>query len=148
MFAQVRQTSLHCVYIRLFQIRLGHSAMHLQRTYCSYQHAGVRSQACLTAFDVEEFFCAQVSAESGFRNGEVCQPQGRAGGHNAVAAVGDVGKGTAVDDGRHVFQGLYQVRFYRILQQGRHGAGCVQVFRRYGLSVIVIGNYDLFQPFF
>ena len=148
MFAQVRQAFLHRFHVGLFQIRFGYAAVHLQRADRGYQDAGVRGQAGLTAFDVEEFLRAQVGAESGFRNGEVRQAQGRAGGHDAVAAVGDVGKGTAVDDGRHMFQCLDQVRFHRIFQQGRHGAGRVQVFRRYRFAVIVISHNNSFQPFF
>ena len=148
MFAQVRKAFLHRFHVGLFQIRFGYAAVHLQRADCGYQDAGVRGQACLTAFDVEEFLRAQVSAESGFRNGKVRQTQGRAGGHDAVAAVGNVGKGAAVDDGRHMFQCLDQVRFHRILQQGRHGACRVQVFRRNRFAVIVVSDYDPFQSFF
>ena len=144
MLAQIRQAFLHRFHIGFFQICFGHAAMHLQGAYRGDQHAGVRRQARLTAFDIKEFLGSQVGAESGFRNGKVRQPQGRTGGHDAVAAVGDVGKGAAVDDGRHMFQSLDQIRFYRILQQGRHSPCCVQVFRRNRFAFIVIGNDNTF----
>ena len=79
MFAQVREAFLHRFHVGFFQICFRYAAVHLQGADRGYQHAGVRSQPSLTAFDVEEFLCAQVSAESGFRNGEIRQPQGRTG---------------------------------------------------------------------
>lgn len=52
-----------------------------------------------------------------------------------------------MDQGRHVFQGLDQVRFDGVLQERRHGAGRVDIGRRDGLAVVRVGDDNAFQPF-
>ena len=79
------------------------------------------------ALDVQEFLRAQIRTETGLGNGVVSQLQRSLGGHDGVAPVGDVGKGTAVDEGGGPFQGLDQVGLEGIHQQGGHRALGLQV---------------------
>src|SRR5699024_3677692 len=60
--------------------------------------------------------------------------------------VGDVGKGTAVDDGGVVFQRLDQVGVDGVLEQGGHGAGRADLPGGDRFAVIGIGADDAGQP--
>src|SRR5699024_265590 len=76
------------------------------------------------------------------------QGQAEPGGHDAVAAVGDVGKGAAVDDGGVVLQGLDQVGVDGVLQQGGHGPGRADLPGGDGLAVVGVGADDPGQTLF
>ena len=69
-------------------------------------------------------------------------------GHNAVAAVGNVGEGAAVNDGGVVFQSLHQIGVNGILQQGSHGTGGLDVTGGHGLAVVGVGAHDLAKALF
>ena len=60
--------------------------------------------------------------------------------------MGDVGKGTAVDEGRSAFQGLHQVGLQRVLQQGGHGPGGLQIAGGDGLVIVGVAHHDAAQP--
>ena len=89
--------------------------MILEGTDCGDDDHSVGLQACHTALDVQEFLCAQVGSEAGFRDAVVAKLKGHAGGCDGVAAVGDVGEGAAVHEGRGMLQGLDQVGLDGIL---------------------------------
>ena len=74
------------------------------------QNGSGRSESGLTAFDIAEFFRTEIRAESGFGHNIVGEFQGGLGGDHRVAAMGDVGKGAAMDDRWIVFHSLHQVR--------------------------------------
>jgi hypothetical protein len=38
--------------------------MHFESTYCGYDDCTIGDEATVSAFDVEEFFCSDVSSES------------------------------------------------------------------------------------
>ena len=101
--------------------------MVLQGPDRGYQHHRVGGEAGHAAFDVQELLCAQVGAEAGLSDGVVPKIQGHPGGHHRVAAVGDIGKGAAVDEGGSALQGLDQVGLQGVLQQGGHGPGGLQI---------------------
>ena len=63
----------------------------------------------IAALDVQELLCAQICAEAGLGDDVVGQREAELGGHDAVAAVGDVGEGTAVNEGGGALQSLDQV---------------------------------------
>ena len=99
------------------------------------------------ALDVQELLCAQVCAEARLGHNIVAQLEGDAGGHDGVAAVGDVGEGAAVDKGRGTLQGLDQVGLEGILQQGGHGPGCLQIASGHRLVVVGIGHDHAAETF-
>ena len=60
--------------------------------------------------------------------------------------MGNVGKGTAVDQGGGALQRLHQIGLDGVLQQGRHGALGLQVVGGDRLAVIGVGHHDAAQP--
>ena len=60
--------------------------------------------------------------------------------------MGDVGKGTAVDEGRRLFQCLYQVGLQRVFQQGGHSAFRLQIMGGDGLAAVAVTDDDAAQP--
>ena len=83
----------------MVQLGLGHAAVAFQCPDSGYHHHGAGPQTRQTALDVQELFRAQICAEAGLGHSVIAQLQGHAGGGDGVAAVGDVGEGTAVDQG-------------------------------------------------
>ena len=72
-------------------------------------HHRAGGQPCRLAFDVQELFGPQVEAKAGLCHDIVRQRQAHAGGDDGVGALGDVGEGATVQQGRGTFQGLHQV---------------------------------------
>ena len=142
-FFQIDDTFFHSVHIRRSQVRLRHPAMHLQCAHCSNQHNSIRLQPGITAFDVKEFFSAQISAEACFCNRIISQLHSRLSCHHAVAAVGDIGKRPAVNNRRHIFQCLHKIRLHSILQKGSHSAVGFDLPCGNRFAVIIISNNDL-----
>ena len=94
------------------------------------------------ALDVEEFLRTEVGAESGLRHGVVAELQGQLRGGHGVAAVGDVGERSAVDDRRRVLQRLHEVGLERLDQQRGHRALRLEVAGRDGLAAAAVGDDD------
>ena len=80
------------------------------------QHYCCRLEIAHPAFDVQEFLRAQISAEARLRDCIIRQFQSHPRRGQTVAAMCDIGKRTAMNDGRNVFQRLHQVRFDRLFQ--------------------------------
>jgi hypothetical protein len=78
------------------------------------------SQSGLAAFDVEKLLRPEIGAETRLGHDVVGELQGGLCGDHRIAAVRDVRKGTAVDEGRGVFDRLDQIRGEGILEQRRH----------------------------
>ena len=108
--------------------------MELQRPDGGHHHRRVGHKARRPALDIQKFFRTQIRAEAGLGDAVLPQVQGRPGGSHAVAAVGDVGKGAAVDDGGRALQRLHQIGQHGLLQKCRHGALGFQVMGGNGLS--------------
>ena len=73
-------------------------------------------QTALAAEDIVEFLSAEVSAEASLRDGVFARAEGHLGGQERVAAVGDVGKGAAVDEHGGSLKGLDKVGLDGVLQ--------------------------------
>ncbi len=56
--------------------------------------------------------------------------------------MSDVGEGAAVDEGGNVFDGLYQVRIQRLLQEGRHGSRRLEIRRGDGSAAPAVSHDD------
>ena len=109
--------------------------MHLQRLRGGHQNGELWRDARLSAFNVEELFCTQVGTEPRLGDGVVAKGHGHFGSHHAVTAVSDVGKGTAVDKGRRVLDGLNHIGMDGIVQDGHDCAAHPQVFNREGFAL-------------
>ena len=67
------------------------------------------ARAGLAALDVEEFLGAEIGAEAGFGHDIVGELERGGGGEHRIAAMRDIGEGTAMDEGRRAFQRLHQI---------------------------------------
>jgi len=74
-------------------------------------------QARLAALDVDEFLRARSAPKPASRDHVIRELHRRARRDHGVAAVGDVGERTAMNESGIVFQRLHQVRLDRVLQQ-------------------------------
>ena len=148
MLEQVGQSPLQGRQILSAQFRLGRTAVVLQGPDRGHDHHRVGLQPRHAAFDVQKLLRPQVRAEARLRDGIVSQLQGHPGGGDGVAAVGNVGKGPAVDQSRRVLQRLDQIGLQGVLQQGRHGAGRLQVGSGHRGVVIGVAHHDPPQPGF
>ena len=109
-------------------------------------HHGVGLDAGLAALDVHELLGPQVGAEAGLGDRILREPHRQLRGQHAVAAVGDVGEGPAVDEGRIAFQRLHEVRLEGVFQEHGHGAVGLQIGRGDRFAVAGIGDDDPPQP--
>ena len=117
----------------------------LERTGGCDDHNGAGTNARHAALDVEELLGTQVGAETGLGNRDVAKAHGHAGGHDGVAAVGNIGERTAVDKRGRALECLNQVGFERVLEQGSHGTLSLKVTGADGLAGIAIADDDLAQ---
>ena len=145
MAQEIGQAPLQGGEVLLVQFRLGCAPVVLQGPDGGHQHHRVGGEAGHAAFDVQELLSAQVGAEAGLGDGVVPQLQSHPGGHHRVAAVGDIGKGAAVDEGRGALQSLDQVGLQGVLQQGGHGPGGLQIAGGDRLFVIGVAHDDAAQ---
>ena len=145
---QVGGTGLDGLEVGLVQVSLGHAAVALEGAHGGHQHAGTGCNACIAALDVQELLGTQVGTEACLGDGVVGQRKAQLGGQHAVAAVGNVGEGAAVNDGGVVFQRLDEVRVQCVLQQGGHGTGRADLTGRDGLAVVGVGAHDLGKALF
>ena len=102
-------------FIQRFQILCAqvlhvNAAMGFQRPHGRNQHHGIRLNPGFAAFDVDEFFRAQIRAKTRLGDDNIGQFQRRLRGDHRIAAMGDIGERPAMDKHRIVFQGLDQIR--------------------------------------
>ena len=86
------------------------AAVIFQRAHGRHQRHHGRLQAGHAGLDIDELFRAQVRAKARLGHDIIGQLQPGLGGGHAVAAVGDVGEGAAMNDGQIILQGLRQIR--------------------------------------
>ena len=143
---QVGQALLHVFDLRQGGVFLARAAVKGQGAHRGHHHRGVRGQPRRPALDVQELFRAQVAAEARLGDHIIRQGQGHAGGDDGIAAVGDIGEGTAVHQRRRAFQGLHQIGLHRVLEQGAHGPGGLEILGGDGGSFKGITHHDALQP--
>ena len=143
---QVGQAFFQGLQVFLIQVGLGRAAVVLEGADGGHHHHGGGGEPGQAALDIQKLFRPQVGAEAGLGDGVVPQTHGHAGGDDAVAAVGDVGKGPAVDEGGGALQGLDQIGLHGVLEQGGHGALGLQVGGGHGLVVVGVGHHHPAQP--
>src|SRR5690606_14696928 len=106
-------------------------------------HRGSGLQPGLAALDVEELLGTQVGAEARFGDDVFAELQRGSGRDDRIAAVRDVGEGSAMDEGGVVLQRLHQVRLHRVLQKHRHRAVGLDVAAIDRRLVAAIGDNDV-----
>ena len=111
------------------EVAAGDAAVHLERADGGDDDGAGGGEVGLAAFDVEEFFAAEIGAEAGLGDDDFGEFERELGGDHRVAAMGDVGEGAAVDEGGGAFDGLHQVGHQGVAQQDGHGAVGLQVLR-------------------
>ena len=119
------------------------AAVHLERAHGGNHHHAVGDQAGVAALDVEEFFHADVGAETGFGDHVIGQLEGDLVGDDGTVAVGDVGERSGVHEGRRAFQGLHQGGHDGVLHQDGHRTGAAHVFGGDGLASLAGGDHDI-----
>ena len=147
-FFKVYDTFFNCFHVGSSQFRFRNTTMHLESTNSCNQYNSVRFQACITAFNIKEFFCTKVSTKTCFSNGVVCQFHSSFSCHYTVAAVSNVCKGTTVDNCRNIFQSLNEVRFNSIFQESCHCSVRIDLTSSNCFACIVISNDNLAKAFF
>ena len=125
--AEIGAALLHRLDVLLAEVFLLDAAIHLHGAHGGDDDRGRRLQAGLAALDVEEFFRAEIGAETGFGDDIVGELQRRRGGDDRVAAMRDVGERAAMHEGRVVLQRLHEVGLHGVLEQHGHGAVGLEV---------------------
>src|SRR6202041_1444564 len=74
------------------------AAVHFQRANSGDEYNAIGREAGLAAFDIEKLFGAEIRAEARLGDDIVGKLERRGGGEHRVAAVGDVGERTAVNE--------------------------------------------------
>ena len=146
MFGKIGKAFLQGFDVFFLEVLLIDAAVHLEGPDGSDDDDGIGFDPGETALDVHELFSAEVGTETGFRNGDVAHLHGQFRGDDGVAAVGDVGKGTAVNEGRRMFDGLDQVRFDGIFHEDGHSPFDTELTGRNQISVQVISYGDVPHP--
>ena len=147
MTLKVRHAGFQRLQVFLLQVFFLDAAMHLQGADGGDDDDAGRLEAGLAALDVEELLGAQVSAEAGFGDDIVGELQRGGSGDDRVAAMRDVGEGTAVNEGRRAFERLHQVRRDRFLEQRGHRAVRLQLLGAHRLTLARIGDDDVAEAF-
>ena len=109
MAQQVGKAPLQRLQILVVQLGLGNAAVMLQGPDGGHHHHGVRLQIRHTALDIQELLRSQVGAKARLCDHIVSQLQSGVGGGDGITAVGNIGKGPAVHNGRRMLQCLDQV---------------------------------------
>ena len=122
-----------------------HAAVVLEGAQGRHHHHRIGAQARLAALDVNELLSAQISTKAGLGDHILAKLERSLGGGDGVAAVGNVGKRAAVDDGRVVLQGLHQVGLDRVFEQRGHGALGLEVTGANGCLLAGVANDDVAQ---
>ena len=145
MAQQVGHAGLEGLEVLLVEVGLGHTAVVLKRAGSGDDHDSTRANTRHAALDVEELLGTQIGAKAGLGNGDIAKAHGHTRSHDGVAAVGNIGEGTAVDKRRRTLERLDQIGLERVLEQGRHGALGLKVAGTNGLAGKAVADDDLAQ---
>ena len=122
--------------------------MHLESTDGCDEDNGSRFESRHAALDIDEFFSTEVCSEASFCHDIVCIFEGQFSSQHTVTAMSDIGKWSAVDDGRSMLQGLHQIWMDGIFEDSCHGPSSHEVFGCDRLSLVVVPNNDAIKTFF
>ena len=112
------------------------AALHLQSLHRGYKNREARLQSRLAALNVVKLLRSEVGAEPCLGDHIVAARHRCLRRHDGVAAVGYVGKRSAVDKRRRMLDGLHKIRLHRCLQKHRDGALNAHILDRERLVVV------------
>jgi hypothetical protein len=118
-----------------------------ERPNRGHHDAGIRAKARLAALDIDELLGAKVRTKAGLSHNKVSQLERRLGGHDRIAAMGDVGKWAPMHKRGIVLERLDQIGFQRIPQQHRHRPVRLQVTGTDGLLLSRVADDDVANAF-
>ena len=121
--------------------------LYFKRAGSRDDHDSAGANARHAALDVEELLGTQIGTEAGLGNGDIAKAHRHTRGHDRVAAVGNVGEGTAVDKRGRALERLHQVGLERVLKQRGHGTLGLKVAGTDGLAGKAVADDDLTQAF-
>ena len=145
MAQQVGHAGLEGLEVLLVEVGLGNTAVVLKGASGRDNHDGVGTNARHAALDVQEFLGTQIGTKAGLGNGDIAKTHSHTRGHDGVAAVGDIGEGTAVDKRGRTLERLHQIGLERILEQCGHSSLGLKVACADGLAGKAVADDDLAQ---
>ena len=119
--------------------------MHLQGADSSHDNHRIRMNTGKAALDIQELLSTQVCTEASLGYHHISKLQGKLGSHDGVAAVGDIGKRAAMDQGRSALQSLHQIWLDGILKEQCQGTGHVQLISPDSTAITGISHHNLPQ---
>lgn len=134
--------------IFLAKVCFFNTAVVFERTNGRDKHNGGGRQPRHAAFNIEEFFAAEIGAEAGFCNTVVAELKRKLCRHNGVASVGNICERPAVHKAGRAFYGLDEVGLNRILKQGCKRTLHAEIAAEHGLVVIGVADQDAAEPLF
>ena len=120
--------------------------MHLESAHRRDNDDGIGTKLRQAALDVKELFSAEVGTESCFRHDEVCKLQRKFRRHNAVAAMRNVGKRSAMNKDWRAFKRLNDVRLDRILKEQRQRTRNTDFIRTNGTAAAAVADDNAAEP--
>jgi len=132
---EVLQAFAQASLIGFLDMGFGHTAMQLEALGGSHEHCQRRLKAVLATLDVEELLSPEVCTETGFRDDVIAEGQGQTRGECTVAAMCNVGEGSAVYEGRRLLGGLNEVGVESILQEDTDGTRHAHILHAEGFAV-------------
>jgi hypothetical protein len=130
----------------LADVRQRHAAVVLERPRRRHDQRRVGPEPRRAALDVEELLGAEICREAGLGQADVAELQRHAGRDDGIAAVGDIGEGTAVHEGRRALQRLDEVRMDGVAEQRGHGARDLELVGQDGSSVGAERHHHAAEP--
>ena len=143
MAIEVSQPMADTLDILRLEVLLIDTTVHLQPAEGSHEDGECRLEACRAALDVVELLCTKVRTEACLRDRVVGVRQRHAGGEDRVAAVGDIRKGTAVDEGRGMLGRLRQIGLDSVEEKDGDRARYPEITHGEGLTLLRIAEEDI-----
>ena len=116
--------------------------MHLQSSHRGHDHYCRRLESAHSTLDIQELLRPTICAKASFSNHIISQLHGDLVGQYRVGADSDVGERAGVHKDRAVVKLLAEVRLDGVLHQHGHRASGIEVLRRHGIAVAVVGDLD------
>ena len=140
---EVGEALLQRLHILRAEVGVLDSAVELEGLGSGDEDRGSGLETILTADDVEELLCAEVSTEACLRDGVVAVVDRHLGGDDGVAAVSDIGKWTAVDEGGGILGRLDEIRLEGVHQEDGDRTADLHVPYGEGAAVLLVPHDDV-----